>query len=476
MTVSTSGSTSASTSGATTGFCRITVATAQTRADLSVPSVVPVVAVMPTVLRFVGQPLDRSGTAGAPHGGWGLRDLDGRALDLSQSLAGNGVRDGDVLVLGPRTDPVDEPLFDDVVELVGADGVRERWSVADRRAAAGAACVAAVLLALAVLATGPRHGVVEAAATVTAGVLLLLGGGALARAAGDVAAGVLAAGLAVPAVGVGAALVPDEPWGANRVLVGLAAALVVAVVVPGVVGGGEPVAAGWGLGLLLAGMSLTVGVLLDAGAVQAAAIAAPLGLAVTTLLPVASLRLAGVQRPRLATSPTELRGLDAAVDVERTRHRVRTARALLVGSSAGALTVTVVGVGVLAADPSAWSLGLVAALLVALVLRARLYSSRAAVGVTVLAALAAVVVAAGSALLSWGAGQAGSTAGLGVLLPALLLLGLLGLVVGTSAGRTGGTPRGGRLLDLLEFLVLLALPPLVLGVWDVYRTLFHLGS
>jgi hypothetical protein len=50
------------------------------------------------------------------------------------------------------------------------------------------------------------------------------------------------------------------------------------------------------------------------------------------------------------------------------------------------------------------------------------------------------------------------------------------LVVGATSGRWEASPRQRRLVDLLETLLLVSTAPLVLGVWDVYSKIFHLGD
>ena len=48
------------------------------------------------------------------------------------------------------------------------------------------------------------------------------------------------------------------------------------------------------------------------------------------------------------------------------------------------------------------------------------------------------------------------------------------LVCGATAGRWSASPRQRRLIDMFESLLLVSVAPLVLGVWNLYSTVFHL--
>ena len=169
------------------GFCRVQIAGPTTRVDLSLPTAVPLAALLPGIVAFAEQ-------NGAAPQGWALSRLDGTRLDPAAALAVAGIREGELLLLHPAHDRVGAPLYDDVVEVLAEGAGESGWSARETRAAA------AVLSGLAVL------GAVRAGVTVgspLAGVLLgvltllLLGGGAaLSHAAGDVPAGTVAGALA----------------------------------------------------------------------------------------------------------------------------------------------------------------------------------------------------------------------------------------------------------------------------------------
>jgi len=449
------------------GFSRITLSAPHTRADVAVPNSVPVAAFMPGLLQQIGQDT-QTGVPG--HGGWRLCHLDGRRLDLSRSMDANEVRDGDVLVLEVAANVVEEPLFDDVVEIVGRDAVGERWTPRERRGAAAVVGGLAALFALAAVARMPRHGVLEAGVCVAVAVVLLLGGLAVSRAAGDLAGGGFVATLAGPYAAVGAALFLHSDWNRDRLLLGCAALLLVAAVLPALVGGYEAVAGGYALLAVFGLLGGLIAAVDHHGATRPAAIIAPLALAATTVLPPLALRLARLPRPELALTAPELAEVSGEVDQAATRERILTARGLLVGFTCAALVAAAIGCIVLAADDSAWSRALAGVLVALIFLRGRLFAARQPV---LIAAATATVALAGMGVL----GVVSTTMRiLGVVTGVAAVVAISALVIGATAGRWEASPRMRRLVDLVEALLLVAAAPLVLGVWDVYSKVFHLGD
>jgi type VII secretion integral membrane protein EccD len=449
------------------GFSRITLSAPRTRADVAVPNSVPVAAFLPVLLRQIGQDTE----VGVPgHGGWRLCRMDGRRLDLTRSMDANEVRDGDVLVLQPMRAVIDEPLFDDVVELVGKNAVGERWTTPERRAAAAVVGALAALSALAALARMPRHGVLEASICVAVAIVLLLGGLAVSRAAGDLSGGGFVATIAGPYAAVGAALFLSGDWNRNRLLVACAALLLVAAVLPAVVGGYEAVAGGYAIVAVFGALGGLLAAVGHAGATRPAALIAPLALATTTVLPPLSLRLARLPRPQLALTAPELAELPGEVDQAATKERVANARALLTGLTSGALAVTGVGCIVLVASGDVWARSLAGVLVALVFLRARLYAARQPVMIAVLAGTVALV---GVGVWSLTESEVRPLA-VAAVVAGVLAVGAL--VVGATAGRWDASPRQRRLVDTAETLLLVSVAPLVLGVWNVYSKIFHLGD
>src|SRR6185436_10154387 len=100
----------------TSGLARITIRAPRRRLDLAVPDQVPLAEILPEVLRRAGE-ATRTELEPGP-GGWTLRRADGAALGGATALAHQGVRDGDVLYLVPRSVTWPEPDYDDVVEEI----------------------------------------------------------------------------------------------------------------------------------------------------------------------------------------------------------------------------------------------------------------------------------------------------------------------------------------------------------------------
>jgi len=267
-----------------------------------------------------------------------------------------------------------------------------------------------------------------------------------------------------------AALFVHGGWDRHRLLLGCAAVLLVAVVLPAFVGGYEPVAGAYGLAAALGALGALIAIVGDATPARAAAITAPVALAVTTILPTVSLRLVRVPRPQLALTAPELAQLPGEVDQARTRQQVAAARSLLTGLSSGALGVAAVGIAVLFAEPTGWSRSLACVLAALMVLRSRLFAARAPVIASVVATALTLVALLGIALVD----TSDERGLLGVLAPVAAVLGIATLTVGATAGRWTASPRMRRLVDIAETLMLVSVAPLILGVWHVYSTVFDL--
>jgi hypothetical protein len=162
------------------------------------------------------------------------------------------------------------------------------------------------------------------------------------------------------------------------------------------------------------------------------------------------------------------------LELERVQHRVRRARGLLSGLVCGCYVAAGAGMIVIASDTSSPWPGVLAAVLgLLVVLRARLFRRRAQVAapmVTVAATIAAGSVAAAGV---W-SGRGGVL--LGAVLPILLALAVVAGLFGVLGERGAANPRLARALDIVETVLLLAVVPLVLAVWDVYSTLLHIRA
>src|SRR5688500_4718816 len=96
-----------------TALTRLVIAAPKGRVDLALPEHLPLVSLLPAVLRHTG---DDPAVDGSREGGWALRRSDGAGLDLTRSLAAQNVRDGEILHLVPRRSDWPELSYDDMVD------------------------------------------------------------------------------------------------------------------------------------------------------------------------------------------------------------------------------------------------------------------------------------------------------------------------------------------------------------------------
>ncbi|HPB72384.1 MAG TPA: type VII secretion integral membrane protein EccD [Phycicoccus sp.] len=204
---------------------RLSVTAGTRRADLGVPSGLPVAELLPDLAREVGV-LDAEWISAAPR----LLRADGTALDLGTSLSAQGVSDGAVLLLAPAA--AREKVYDDVVEAV-ADLVETRftpWSALHASLTAIGAAVTFFLVAAYALFASRSSGLLVAAVAACAAALLLGAGAVLVQARRQLRAGAaLAATAVVYAAVAGFAVRADAPlWGEGLVYAGLGGALAAA--------------------------------------------------------------------------------------------------------------------------------------------------------------------------------------------------------------------------------------------------------
>ncbi|MEO3744036.1 type VII secretion integral membrane protein EccD [Plantactinospora sp. B5E13] len=162
------------------GLTRIVLLSPQRRADLSVPRHLPLVTLLPTLLRHGGNGLADEGIA---HHGWVLRRVDGRLLDSTRSLQASGVVDGETLLLSPQDQHWPEPAFDDLAEAVGQEAKRAgaTWNDRHTRLAGGAATALLLALGLLVAGTAGPPWTAAGVASVCAALLTLVGAVVVAR-------------------------------------------------------------------------------------------------------------------------------------------------------------------------------------------------------------------------------------------------------------------------------------------------------
>ncbi|WP_116214194.1 type VII secretion integral membrane protein EccD [Streptomyces olivoreticuli] len=470
-----------------TGFCRVTVVAPDSRIDVALPDDIAVADVYPEILRLTGQ----TQPVGAPTG-YHLVRRDGTVLDGARSLGAHRVLDGELLSLRPFAESLPPAVHDDVTDAVASAVTRDRTLWNDQLLRAAGLFGGALLLALMAFALWfadpvrhDMHGTPGAVAA-AAGILLASLAGVRARVYGDRASAVALGLAALPHLMIAGSgiLAPDEGQGAGRLqfLLGCAAVLVAsAALVATVPTGDAPFVAA--VTAAVTGTLAAFGVIIGgAGPADAAAVCAVVAIGAIAFLPGLSARVArlpiGYAAPHAAPHAATGGDPDAAartttdpIDAERVADRVRRGHELLLGLVGGCAAVVTVSAAVLAfsADGGPWARLLALAAGLTMLLRARLFRYTAQVTTVLGAGLAALALLVLGLSLNPPAG--GSTDVRTVWLAAAVTLGggLL-TAVALIVPRKGLSPFWGRVSDLSESALLLALVPLALAVLDMYGT------
>jgi type VII secretion integral membrane protein EccD len=442
---------------------RLVVLAPKRRLDLAVPEQLPLVSLLPGLIRRAGEDLADEGLA---HDGWVLRRPDGSVLDPAATFVAQQVRDGETLHLVPRRLEWPEPTYDDVVDAIasGARARGRRWDGgATRMAGITAAVLALGVAAIAVGSAGPPWTVPATAAAGVAGGLLVAGI-VLSRAMRDSRAGavVAAAGLAFAALG-GVLFFADgslRDIGAPHLLTGSVLAVVAGVL--GYVGTAEygrlfiaGVTCG-GCGAIGSAVALT-----RYDGPEAAALLAGLLLLVSPLLPAVAVRVGHVPLPQLPRTPEDLVRDDPVPDARSVAAATARADETLTGLLWGLVLTSAVCFAVLAWDGDLTALLLVTVVALAHLLRGRFY-------VAVRHRVPLLLTGASGLVVLGLATSVGSGSALSVVLPAAV--GAAGLAVASALVYSDRlpAPRMGRLADIGDVLLTLAVVPLVSGVFGLF--------
>ena len=470
-----------------TGLARLTISAPQRRIDVALPEYVPVIELLPEVLRHAGEGLADDGER---HGGWLLRRTDGAVLTGAQGLFPQGVRDGEILHLVPAHDDWPELDYDDVVEAI-AEGARRRGSVWTARSTRNASLLAALaLLALglvAVVSHGPQWSG-AAYAGLGVGLLLAVAGVTAARAYGDERAGVALGAAGMPYAFAGGALLVSTgdrvgvfaalPWlGGPELLSGSVTLMAVAVLgALGVASALRIFTAGIVVGLLGAGVALVSMVSTPAGAAAALISVLVCGIG---LLPLLALRFG-----RMPTPPVSLptgsesagrrtgQGIDAArelPDRATVFEAVARTEEILAGMLIGHALLAIGSFLVLSTSGSLSARILMGVSATALLLRARLFVT-VRQRVPLICGGVAGVVAFGADLL----GGASAPMLLG-LTAAGVLTAIATVVAGATYAERPPSPYLGRAADLLDAAVVISVIPVACAVVGLYRAVSDIG-
>jgi type VII secretion integral membrane protein EccD len=451
----------------TSGLARITIRAPRRRIDLAIPHQVPLAEMLPEVVLRAGEGHDQQTLAAT--GGWMLRRADGVPLSGDLALAGQGVRDGDVLYLVPRNLSWPEPAYDDVVEeiAVGARAHGRMWDAAITRLVALTAASIVLATGLVILLAAP-FGTQPGLIALAAALLLFTAGILVSRAVGDGPAGAITAGWGVAYAVTAAVLFASGQPAAAQVLVAGSTLLFFAIVGALAVGYGLPlfsagVTAGV-LGTLAGGLGIAVG-LPGAAAIVVVVLVAGIG-----LVPLLAVRLGRLPLPIVSADP-ELVAAERRPSAAGLRAAVIRADQIMVGCLGGIAAAGLVGVIALASSTGISAPLLACLASIAMLLRARLFPAVAA---------RLPLLAAGSLGLAATAWERlpGAPVGLRaavVLVAAFVVVALL--AAATSAPRRprgGGSPYLGRLADIVDITAVIALAPVacaVLGLFGLVRGL-----
>ncbi|CAM5382986.1 type VII secretion integral membrane protein EccD [Streptomyces abikoensis] len=478
---------------AATGFCRVTVVAPDSRIDVALPDDIAVADVYPEILRLTGQ----TQPAGAPTG-YHLVRRDGTVLDSARSLAAQRVLDGDLLALRPFAESLPPAVHDDVSDAVASAVTRDHtlWNDGLLRAcglAGGALLLGLMGLALwfADPARHDMHGLPGAVAA-AAGVLLTALAGVRARVYADRGSAVALGLAALPHMMIAGAgiLAPAPGEGAGRLqfLLGCATVLVAAAVLVAVMPAGDaPFVAA--LAAAATGTAAAFcAILTEARPADAAAVCAVVAIGAVAFLPGLSARVArlpiGYAAPRSAATADRTAsrgGLHAdPVDAQRIAAQVRRGHELLLGLVGGCAAVVTGSAAVLAFAPGGgpWPRLLALTAGLAMLLRARLFRYTAQVAAVLGAGLAALILLVLGLSLTPPAGAAGGSLDVRTLwlAAAITLGGGLLTAVALIVPAKGLSPFWGRVSDLAEGALLLALVPLCLAVLDLYAAARSLSA
>jgi type VII secretion integral membrane protein EccD len=430
------------------GYTRLTLVGSSRRVDVVVPDDEPVGRLMPEVLQLTGE------APASPAVERRLALLDGRLLDQDRSLGEAEVLDGAVVRVVGMADAPPPPVVLDVAEEAAADLddlARWRWGPHPRRWLATALTVAAALAALEVALPHPDRG--QAVRTGVLAAALVVGGALLGRLWSSVLGTTLV--LTGGALALDALPALDLPLPVLLGAVGgVLAAVVLALGLATPLGRGAVV--GGAVGLLLVGCWALVTQLLP-GARAAGCLAVGTAL-LLGLLPRTAALLAGLTAlddRRTRDERVRRRDVQAAL---RATHRSLALATVAVAASALAAVVALTSSG------NRWAVVLAVLLVLVLAVRVRAFP-------LVVEVVALAVALAGSGLvllLAWLAADPGAV---DVVVAVLVAAALAGLVLPLVRFTPQLRARGRVLGDRLEVVAVVAMVPVLVGVFDVYPRL-----
>lgn len=449
-------------------LARVTVISPVRRVDLAMPGESTLAEILPTIVRFSGY--ESSSSTEAVHT-WVLQRVGEDPLDPARLVTDLKIRDGETLHLRQRERVMPDVAFDDVVDAVATTtSSRPSWApVISQRVALGVLLATVILGAL--LIVGPAPTLAAAAAISGLGFACLVAAVVASRAFGsrEVAGALGWAAVALAAIGGFCWLAPTQlgtPEASLRlpvmVLIASASVLVWATICALAVHVQPYAHLAVAVAALMNVLTWGVAVLVPYP-VEVCAVGLALVVAITAVVPSLSYRIAAIALPALPATAQGLANDDSQVPgdiVARalTADRIQGALLGAMALSAGALAIPVVLSGT-------WSaLTLCGVVALALLLRARAFVGLTQRMVLLIGGLA--VAAMTLAVLALG-----SPAGWLRLLLGLVVMVVVAVVMSLYGGlwyRKVPSPVWGRVGDILEWLAVMAIIPLVLAVVGAY--------
>lgn len=455
------------------GLARVTIATPKRRADVALPDDAVVAELMPGLLRHAGADLADEGQS---HGGWVLRRTDGAVVEQGRSLSVQDIRDGEVLHLVPREAEWPELDYDDVVDAIATGARRQSrsWGSSATRRAGISASAGALLVGLVLLLSSGPDWTLPGGIALAIGAVLLAIAAALARAVADTASGAVIGAVAMAyAFGGGLVILAGDrsvfQAEAPQFLLASAALLVSSVIAFAVVGDrGQYFVAGTVVGFLG-----VVGALLGRVSYlktsDIAAILIAVVVTFTPMFPLLSIRLGKLPMPTLPTSAEDLLADPPRVAPSRVRATVRRSDELLTGMLLGTAAIAIFAQIMLVLDGGTGALILVAVVSVATMLRSRLFPTLRhripllATGLVGILSLALGILSQPPEFR------------LAVGVPAMFVLALILLAAAIYYQDKVPSPYFGRIADILDVLMAVAVVPvacIVIGLFGYMRGLY----
>jgi type VII secretion integral membrane protein EccD len=316
---------------------RVTIVAPKVRVDLALPVEVPLVHLLPTLLRYAGTDTTKESEA---NGGWSLARLGQAPFNPERSLSQLQVRDGELLYLQQRDEAATEAVFDDVVDAIASSQQRAGvWQPSSGRPfglVTGILALAGGLAAL-VLSGAPLR--VPGIGALGCALLLILAATAAAQTKNPRVSLVLALFSVVYAAAGGLIVMAGEKsltqLGVAHVLIAGTAATVAAAIAGLAVRSHGPVMLGAGAGGAAIAVGAELSLLTGLSPAASAALIAVLALAVLPSLPMLAFRLAHLPMPSVPTGPRDVREDDDSIDTSAALRRSARAATLLASMIGG---------------------------------------------------------------------------------------------------------------------------------------------